>query len=404
MTEHNTRGSWGTFWLGPKYEEVAPETRAVDGPSVGVIPPARESISSISVEQALSIGSVYRCVSIITSSLSQMPLGVYRNGVEIDAPSVIKQPNLEQSQRQFIKDAGWSLCTHGNAYLELVTDPTQVKRDDMHYKKRAQYAFTSDGTVIAGIHVLNPAAVTITTEKGRKVYYEGNRRINYIKHLRLMGPPGADKGYGPIQKGQSELIGALKVRRFADGWFGGSGVPTGMLTTDQRLNPADAKALVEAWNTFINENGTALMQQGMRYEHLNLKPADAQFLEVQQAQTVGMARLFGVPATLLASGNEGNSNTYSNQQELFIQFLQTTLSDYMSEIEDALTSLLPRGQVVEFKEDALLRMNTVMETEIAVAQTGAGLITVNEWREAHGLPVLDEEPNSSIGEPNTDGA
>jgi len=312
-----------------------------------------------------------------------MPLGVYRAGREIDTPTIIKQPNIDSSQRQFIKETVWSLAVHGNAYWRIYGDyPT-----------------------IQNLEVLDPTQVTITKDRnGKKRYHLGTEEIRNVKHLRLMTKPGHDKGFGPIQQGQGELIGALRVRRFADGWFGGSGVPTGMLTTEQKLNAGDAKAFADAFNEFIKKNGTAVLSQGMKYEFLNIKPADAQFLEIQQAQTVAIARLFGVPATLLASGNEGNSNTYSNQQELFMQFLQTTLVDYMNEIEDALSSLLPRGQQVEFKEDALLRMNSEMETAIAVAQVNAGLITVNEWREAHGKPPVSTpaKPNTNTGS-ETDG-
>jgi HK97 family phage portal protein len=317
-------------------------------------------------------------VSIIAASVSQMSLGVYRDGLEIQTPTLIKQPNMDESQRAFIKKTVWSLATTGNAYWRVYGDTAKV------------------------LEVLDPAAVTVTRENGRYKYFYGAKELKAaeVKHLRLEQNPSAIKSLGPIQRGQSELIGALRLSGFADEWFGSAGVPVGILTTDQTLNATQSQDFANAWNEFIKNNGTAVLSQGMRYEYLNIKPADAQFLEVMQAKTVAIARLFGVPATLLASGNEGASNTYSNQQELFMQFLQTTLVDYMNEIEDAFSSLLPRGQVVNFKEDGLLRMNTSLETEVAVAQVEAGLITPNEWRAGKGLSPLpngDRSPNTNIG-------
>lgn len=349
---------------------TAPEptqTRAVDGPAAGVVPPPPGSPLWVSVDTALGISAVYRSVSIITASVSQMELGVYRDGFEIKTPTIIKNPNLDESQRQFIKQTVWSLATYGQAFWLVYGDP------------------------VANLEVLDPNSVTVVRENGRTKYWIGTEEVpaKRIKHLRLMSKPGDVKGYGPIQLGQSELYGALRLRDFADNWFGASGVPVGVLTTDQVLNADQAQAFAEAWKTFLSQNGTAVLSQGMRYEHLNIKPADAQYLEVQQSKTVAIARLFGVPPTLLATGNEGNSNTYTNQQELFIQFLQTTLVDYMNEVEDALSDLLPRGQRVNFKEESLLRMNTQMETEVAVAQVGAGLITPNEWRANQGLPPIE---------------
>lgn len=359
------------------------ESRAVDGPAAGVVPPAPSAWNGITVEQSLSIGAVYRCVSIISSSVSQMPLGVYRGGIEIDTPTLIKSPDVDLSQRQFIKQTMWSLATHGNAYWRVYGSPA------------------------ANVVVLDPAVVSVTRVNGRVQYSIGGEDVPAasIKHLRLMAKPGDVKGYGPIQYGTNELVAALKVRTFADQWFGASGVPQGMLTTDAVLNADQAKAFADAWAKFVSEHGTAVLSQGMRYEYLNIKPADAQYLEVQQSHTVAISRLFGVPPTLLASGNEGSPNTYSNQQELFIQFLQTTLVDYMNEIEDALSSLLPRGQEVSFKEDSLLRMNTALETDVQVKQIAAGLRTPDELRAVAGLPPLPagytlpmtQSPNTNNG-------
>lgn len=351
------------------------ETRDVDGPAAGVIPPARSDLSVVTPSMALGIGAVYRAVSIITTSVSQMPLGVYRAGIKIDTPTLIQQPDIQDTQRGFIYETVYSLATHGNAYWRLFGDPVKVLR------------------------VLDPDAVGITEEQGNRRYWIGADEIpaDQIKHLRLMRKPGYLKGYGPIQFGQSELQAALRLRSFADGWFAMSGVPVGMLTTDQSLNPAQAQAFADAWNKFIQTNGTAVLSQGMKYEYLNLNPEQAQYLGVQQAQVVAIARLFGVPPTLLATSPEGSSMTYTNQQEVWLQFLTTTLVDYMNEIEDALSSLLPRGQVVQFEEDALLRMNTSLQTEVDVLMVTNGLRTVNEIRARDGLEPL---PGGNVANPN----
>lgn len=94
--------------------------------------------------------------------------------------------------------------------------------------------------------------------------------------------------------------------------------------------------------------------------------------------------------------------TYTNQQEIWLQFLTTTLTDYMNEIEDGLSSLLPRGQQVQFDEDALLRMNTTLQTEVDVLMVSNGLRTANEIRLRDGLAPLPNgdtlnTPNSNTG-------
>lgn len=358
-------------------------------PLPGVVPPLRESIGAISVDTAMSISAVYRSVSIITSSISQMPLAVYRDGIAIKTPTLIKQPNIDESQRAFVKKTVWSLVTNGNAYWRVY----------------------GDYPAIQNLEVLDYNAVSVATENGKVKYWVHGKEVaaKYIKHLRLEQRPGVAVGIGPIQRGQAELIGALRLKNFQDNWFGIAGIPSGILTTDQTLSTAQQNQYAVAWNEFINTHGTAVLGNGMRYEHLSLKPAEAQFQEVMQAKTTGIARLFGVPATLLASGNEGTSNVYMNNQELFLTFLMTTLTDYMNEVEDAFSSLLPRGQEVSFKEDALLRMNSSLEVEVQSKQIESGLRTANELRAAAGLPPLStpkpvaaENPNSNKDETEDD--
>lgn len=343
--------------------------RDVNGMAAGVMPPARSDISYITPETALNIGSVYRAVSIITSSVSQMRLGVYRDGVEIKAPALIRNPNPMDTVGGFIEETAWSLACYGNAYWRV---------------------YRGSNDMPLSLKVLDPNEVTVTEESGKLKYYLGPEEIKAsdIKHLKLMRKPGHIKGYGPIQHGQSELTGAVRLRNFADNWFSISGVPQGILTTDQVLGAGEAQQFADAWAEFIKNNGTAVMSQGMRYEMLRLKPADAQFLEVQQSQTVAIARLFGVPALHLLAEMQGTSNTYLNLEQANLVFLQTTLSRYMNEIEDAFASLLPRGQEVAFKEEGLLRMDTQTKVEVEALQVAASLRTPDELRTKDGLAPL----------------
>lgn len=352
------------------------QVRAVGGPAAGVIPPARSEIPFLTPDVAVQIGAVHRSISIITASVAQMELAVFRDGIEIKTPALVKQPNLDDSATGFIEETVYSLAAYGNAYWRLYGSP------------------------VANVEVLDPNSVTVTTHErtGKKVYYVGTTEVpaSQIKHLKLFRKPGHLKGYGPIQHGQSELIGALRMRSFADNWFG-NGVPTGILTSDQTLNSEDAQAFADAWKRFIAENGTAVMGNGLHYEHLGIKPAEAQYLEVQQAQVVGIARLFGIPAMHLLAELSGTSNTYLNLEQANIVFLQTTLVKYMNEIEEALSSLLPRGQRVQFKEDGLLRMDSVTKWSVLKTQWEVGYTSGDELRKAEGKSPLPKPAPAPVG-------
>lgn len=353
--------------LAPAPTQVA-KVRAEDV----TVPPSRPSVTSVTVSTALGIGAVYRAISILVAAVSQMELAVYRNGVEIPTPALVKQPNVNDTQKGFIEETVFSLAGYGNAYWWIVRP--------------------SGATTVSSVQVLDPTLVSVRLDdEGAPVYsYNGREyRSDRIKHLKLMRRPGQAEGYGPIQAASGELQAALRLRAFADEWFDISGIPTGVLSTDMVLGPEESAAFAQAWKDFITQHGgTAVLSQGLQYEPIRLKPAEAQFLDVQNAVITNIARLFGVPAMHLIAELRGTSNTYLNLEQANIVFLQTTLTRYMTEIEDALSSLLPRGQQVQFLEEGLLRMDTTTKWNVRKTQVEIGYTTGNELRAAEGKAPL----------------
>jgi len=337
------------------------------------VPPKRPTTLEITPESALGIGTVYRSVDIITTTVSSLELGVYRNGIELVSPPIIRTPDVNQHASAFVQETVWSLATYGNAYWKV---------------------YGSDPKNPASLEVLDPSVVSITRHEktGEKRYWVGNDDLTgKIKHLKLQRMAGRDYGVGPIQMAKSELTAALKLRQFADNWFDVSGVPTGVLTTDMQLNAAQAAQFAEQWNEFIKTGGgTVVLSAGLSYEAIRLKPAEAQFLEIQQANNVNIARLFGIPTMHLNVEMGGTSMTYMNLEQTNILFIQNTLVRYMNEIEVALSDFLPRGQRVQFKEEGLLRSDTVTKWKVLQTQVDVGYTSGNELREAEGkapLPV-----------------
>lgn len=350
----------------------------------GATPPPRPSTDlAVTVDQALSIGAVYRSISVIVTSVSQMDLTVFRAGREMSSvPPLVRNPNVNDTATGFVEETVFSLAAHGNAFWRT-------------YRASAADQVTS-------IKVLDPDTVSVTedADTGKVHYWVGNTELRpyQIKHLRLLRQPGKAMGLGPIQAARGEIASLLRLRRFADTWFDTSGVPIGYLTTDMVLGPEESAAFAKAWKKFLADNeGTGVLSQGLDYKHLGVKPAEAQFLEVQNAAVLNIARLFGLPTTYVLAEVGGSSSTYVNQQELNLIFLQTTLQRYATEIENAMTDLLPRGQKATFKQEQLLRMNTKLLTEVQKAQIEMGTRTPDEIRASEGLDPLPkpEQPKEA---------
>lgn len=341
---------------------------------LNVVNLATQAPTAVSTDRALGLAAVYRSVSILSTSVCQLDVGVWRNGEELalKTTDLAIKPNLDISRAAFMEQTTTSLATTGNAYWLL-------------RGKTSPQAGTAD------IEVLNPQWVQIdTNQQGKTVYryHEKTYQAWQVKHLWLMRLPGYNIGIGPIQAAQNELRGALDLRNYADNWFTGSGVPNGILSTDKVLTGEQASQYKEAFMRNQADRSVAVLGQGMAYQPVYLSPADAQFLESRQWTTTEIARMFGIPATYLMTGVEGNSMTYTNTEQIDTVFVKYTLMKYLHEIETALSDLLPRGQEARFKVDVLLRGDTKTRFDAYKTAIEAGFLTPNEVRAREGmLPI-----------------
>lgn len=355
----------------------------------GVMPPTRREAPF----EPASLVSVYRAIDIITSAVAQLPLRVERHGVEVPAgeiPDIIKAPSLTFTRSDFLEQIALSLAVTGNAYI---------------LAKRIA------GKIVELV-VLNPHEVLPTQDETSGVITYAYRGRDYsqadIQHLKFMVLPGSLKGLGAIQAARAEIQGAINLRDYAAQWFNGSGQPSGILSTDQALTADDAKQIRDTWNNIdpatgkplpaaANPSNIKVTGKGVKYEPIVLNPRDAQFIESRNFNTLEIARLFGIPATLMLTSTEGSSMTYSNVEQDWLGFVRFTLTKYLRKIEEALTVFTPRGQTVRFQISALLRSDTLTRYQAHQIALNAGFMTLNEIRAIESLPPLEnQDPKEAV--------
>lgn len=368
------------WWFGPEQRHGSEGSYGGTSPLVGVTPPVRPAGNQgVSADAALGLSAVYRSVFILSTSVSQMGLGVWRGGKELSAPSLINKPNVNDSRATFMEETTVSLALTGNAYWRL---------------------FRADaGSPVQNIEVLNPHNLAIgEDDKGNTIYHYGDEQLKawQVKHLRLLRVPGSPYGLGPIQAAQAELRGNLEVRDYASNWFNSGGVPSGVLKTDQPLTSDQADAYRQRWyEVQAQGRGVAVLGNGVSYTPIYLSPEDAQFLQNQNFNITQVARMFGIPATYLHAEVGGNSMTYTNMEQVDIAYVRYTLTAYLNEIEEALTELLPRGQMCRFKVEALLRADIKTRYEAYKLALDTGFMTLEEVRASEGLPPLEVQTNGT---------
>jgi HK97 family phage portal protein len=355
-------------------------TTPVDAPlgdySANVTPPSRAR-AGLTLSDALGIPAVYRAIQIIAGIGAQLTLEDWKNGERVDpAPALITKPDPWRELSSWIERVLVCLAVDGNAFLLKSTGP--------------------DNTVAAA-QVLDPFLTRVqrNPRTGAKEYvtYDPTRRktVTYtaaqVEHVWLIELPGHDRGLSPIQAHRLTLTGQLDTRDYGDQWFQHNDVPSGVLSSDQTLDPASIAMYRKVWHDPSSYDATTgetttrnlgqrvrVLGKGLSYTPIMLKPEDAQWIETRKLGVLEVALMFGLPANYLHAAVEGSSLTYSNLEMIDSQFLRLTLfPNYLRKIEAALTALLPRGHVVRFNPDALLRPDAKTRAEIDKTYIDAGV-------------------------------
>ncbi|RAZ34830.1 phage portal protein [Microbacterium sp. SMR1] len=341
-----------------------------------VIPSREVSSRAVSSEDALTLPEVYRAFSLISTAIKQLSLDVYRGDERLDPkPAIVRAPNVDMSVGEFLELVTNSLTAQGNAYLLIDRD--------------------SSGRVV-NFTPLDPRTVEPDMNAfGTVTHYRVAGRTTPVpsrdmEHLKLNRMPGRAKGLGPIQAAQGTLRGALDVRDYASNWFHDSGLPAGgYWSTDKALVPAQAELNREALTRATRDReGAPMVGDGFKLVPFTLSPEDAQWLESRKYNTTDIARLFGVPASLMLAVLDGNAQSYQNVSQELTGWVKFGLAQYTTEIEEALSRALPRGQRVRFNFEALLRGDTAERYAAHESALRAGWMTPDEVRAIENLPPL----------------
>jgi HK97 family phage portal protein len=363
-----------TIWLMAWYNFLTPvkpvDLSRLEARSSAIVPPPRSASSGVTTNDALSLASVFRAVGILSTSMKQLKAHAYRDDVQVAAPLWMRSPSLNVSRSTFMEQTTNSLALSGNAYW-LVTRNAR-------------------GETIQ-VDVLNPFDVAINAnDDGTLSGYTYRGTTNYtksdIQHLAYLRVPGNLYGLGAIQAANAELLNARDTRDYASTWFTDSGIPSGVLRTDQVLSVDQAQATKEAWNATAGaKNGVAVLGNGINFTPTYLNPKDAQFIEAQGWNVQQVARLFGIPATLMLASVDGNSMTYTNIESEFIGFVRFTLQNYIVEMESALSSILPRGLEAKIDTAQLLKSDTLTRYQAHAIAIQNGWMTTDEVRAIENL-------------------
>ncbi|AER47863.1 portal protein [Mycobacterium phage Hannaconda] len=358
-----------------------PEQRAV---AKFGIPPKWSEVSGspedyVNGRGALNLATFFSCVRLLADSVSMLPIKAHRDK---DGVPTISKPQPKLMQDSPYPGLTWfewlwmlmqSLAVTGNAFGYITARDGQGRP-----------------TAIMPIH---PDCVRIeeadkTAPWPDPIYRIGGEIVDSqdVVHIRRYPVPGCVVGMSPIEKAASAIGLSISAERYGARWFRDSANPSGLLTSDMDLTPDQVKQTQKSWiQSHQNRRLPAVMSAGIKWQSISITPNESQFLETRQFQKSEIAMWFGIPPHMIGD-TEKSTSWGSGIESMSIGFVTYTLMPWLVCIEQAFTTLLPRGQFAKFNANALLRGDYKTRNEGYQLAIQNGHMSPNEAR------ALEERP------------
>ena len=301
-----------------------------------------ESSTGIHVtpDKALQVATVYACVRILSESMAQLPRGIYRkdNAGNIerlqDHPLyniLAWQPNDFQTSFEFVEMLTAHVTLRGNGYAfinrdskDRITELLPFHSDSVKVTQNSDWSLTYELTLNDGSVQKVPA---------RNIF-----------HLRGLSSNGY-LGITPIAYHRNTIGLSMATERHGANLFKNGARPGGVLLHPVKLEDDVAKRIKESWQKAHGggkSGGTAVLEQGMKYENVSMTNEDAQYLETRKFQRIEIAQIYRIPATMLDILDK--ASTYASAEQFFLSFVKFTILPWVKRWEQAIWRCLLSDQ------------------------------------------------------------
>ena len=357
---------------------------------------------SVTPTSALQLTAVYACVRILSESIAQLPLHLYRyeeNGSKVKAVDeklyylMHDEPNREITSYTFIESMMMNLCLTGNAYAQIrrngrgeVYDLWILRPDRMEVSRdsagnlRYQYSMQAD-----------------ESPDGKDKFIQLSPES--VLHIPGLGYDGL-KGYSPLTIARNSIGSAMACDEYASRFWSNSATPSGVLEHPGKLS--DPTRVRDSWRAAYggpkNAGKVAVLEEGMKYVPISISPQEAQFLETRKYNIEEIARIYRIPPHMLA---DLEKSSFSNIEHQGLEFVQYTLTPWLRRWEQYLAkALLPAEQkqthFFKFNVDGLLRGDYSSRMNGYAVARQNGWMSTNDIRELENMNRIPAEEGGDL--------
>lgn len=339
----------------------------------------------VNEDSAMQVSAFYRGVMFISTQIAKLPWEIKNSKNEIIENDEIGfllnlRPNPEMNSMFFRLCMIQNAIIHGNSYAEIERDTAgRVKALWPIDPKYVELYRTTSGDLV--YRVMGGS----NSSAGQDAFLP----FNDVFHVRNFHTKDGLNGQGIVAYAMETLGISIGSSRMASGLFSNSGIPSGTISVEGKLNDEAYARIKNSWQESHGgkkSGGTAVLEQGAKFSAITMQPDVMQFLESRKFSVIEIARFLGIPPTKLY---DTETAKYSNIENSNLEVATDTLDTWARSLEqEADTKLLKNqhgGRRSELDLYAVFRGD--METRSAyfskMMQTGS--ITPNEIRKKEGM-------------------
>jgi HK97 family phage portal protein len=352
---------------------------------------------SFNEETAKRFTAVFGCIRILSETLASMPCILYKErdpgnkkgGKDraTDHPlyDILKTAANEEMPSYNLKETMMNHCTSsGNCYAQIVKN----RRGEVISLNLLPWNVTD---VRKNIDTYKLEYTT--NDRGKMVTLP----YSEVFHVPGLGFNGI-KGYSPIRMAMEAIGLGLAAETFASNFYGQGTHLGGVLKHPGTLSDTAHKNLKNDFQNkykgLYNSHEIPILEEGMEFVQLGIKPEEAQFIETRRFQLEEVARIYRVPLHMLQDLERSTNNNIEHQS---LEFIMYTMLPWFTRWEQMINFKLlsknerTQGYHAEFLINALLKGDTKSRATMLHMMRQNGIINADDWRELENMNPQDGE-------------
>jgi HK97 family phage portal protein len=350
--------------------------------------------TSINSESVFQVNAIFSAVSLISDTISTLPIDVFinRDGARFPfrpKPSWVDKPDIDIPRAAFYSQVITSLLLEGNAFIRVISN------------RRGE---------VVNLVTLNPTTVEIVRNGAGRLQFnvtgeEKPLTADEVIYIPDLLRPGQIRGVSRIHALKENFGLALAMEKFSATFFGSGLNLGGVIEYPGNLTSEQADNLRAGFDSrhsgWSRSNRTGVLSGGATFKSTQSDPQSSSLIESRKMAVEDVARAFNVPPHLL--GLPG-TNSYSSVEQNNLAWVTHCLRPTVQKIEGAISPLMsryPGGETafIQFNMNGLLRADIAGRMSAYSIGLQAGFLDINSVRRLEDLSPIDDPAADTVRVP-----